>query len=411
MEIAKIEVGRTTGVCTMRRRIPAGIVGGTVSVTFTDPVWDNLIKTVVFRGREPRIAEFDGAVAIIPHEVVAEEGAVLYFGIFGHYPDRDLQIPLIEVRIGTTEKATDVNATPGADPALPIWGQLQREVEKLEQDKLGTEQLEESVNMALEKAKETGMFDGPQGPKGEKGDAGIAGPQGPQGEKGDTGITGPQGMQGPQGPQGDSGGHYTPTVTQPEKNKIQFDFTPSKADMPAVKPVQVALPENIGGETTETVIVEEQTVEVDPGEWSTDLNNTALLEDGATYKVVYDGTTYNVAARTVLGITFAGNAYVSADSGILWDHEELEESGETLEDTGEPFCLMNLTTYDDELWLYAANAHNHTISVAKISKKKIPVNDLDMDGIKAALPNVELKATLDDGTTAVYKLYGEAVTV
>lgn len=205
MEIARIEVGRTTGACTMRRRIPAGIVGGSVSVTFTDPVWDDLIKTVVFRGKETRVAAFDGAVSVIPHEVVAAAGVSLYFGIFGHNPDTDLQIPLIEVRLGTTEAATDVNADPGTDPTLPIWAQLQRDMELLERDKLSQNQLEESVDTALEKAKESGLFDGPQGPQGETGDTG---PAGPQGEKGDTGSQGPQGDPGPagtQGPQGDPG--------------------------------------------------------------------------------------------------------------------------------------------------------------------------------------------------------------
>lgn len=133
MEIARIEVGRTTGTCTRRGRIPAGIVGASVQVSFTDPVWHNLIKTVVFRGKETRIAEFDGAVAVIPHEVVAEPGVTLYFGIFGHDPDSDLQIPLIEVRLGTTEAATDANADPGTDPTLPIWAQLQQEIEEIKQ--------------------------------------------------------------------------------------------------------------------------------------------------------------------------------------------------------------------------------------------------------------------------------------
>lgn len=40
----------------------------------------------------------------------------------------------------------------------------------------------------------------------------------------------------------ENGGHYIPTVTQPAEDKLQFDFTPSKADMPAVDPVQVTLP-------------------------------------------------------------------------------------------------------------------------------------------------------------------------
>ena len=138
MEIARIEVGRTTGACTRRGRIPAGIVGASVQVSFTDPVWHNLIKTVVFRAKETRIAEFDGAVAVIPHEVVAEPGVTLYFGIFGHDPDSDLQIPLIEVRLGITEAATDANADPGTDPTLPIWAQLQQEIEEIKQQGPGS---------------------------------------------------------------------------------------------------------------------------------------------------------------------------------------------------------------------------------------------------------------------------------
>ena len=133
MEIARIEVGRTTGVCTRRERIPAGIAGASVQVSFTDPVWGNLIKTVVFRGKETRIAEFDGNVAVIPHEVIPEPRIALYFGIFGHDPESDLQIPLIEVRLGTTEASTDADADPGTDPTLPIWAQLQQEIEEIKQ--------------------------------------------------------------------------------------------------------------------------------------------------------------------------------------------------------------------------------------------------------------------------------------
>ena len=46
----------------------------------------------------------------------------------------------------------------------------------------------------------------------------------------------------PEGEQGADGGYYTPAVTQPTEDTIQFDFTPSKAGMPAVEPVQVKLP-------------------------------------------------------------------------------------------------------------------------------------------------------------------------
>lgn len=40
----------------------------------------------------------------------------------------------------------------------------------------------------------------------------------------------------------EDGGYYTPAVTQPDDETVQFDFTPSKVNMPAVEPVQVKLP-------------------------------------------------------------------------------------------------------------------------------------------------------------------------
>lgn len=149
MEIAKIAVGSTTGCCLSRQRIPAGIVGATVSVSFTDPVWDDLEKTVVFRCDESRIAEFDGETAIVPWEVVTQPGLRLYFGIWGHNPKSGLQIPLIEVYLGATELATDPGADPGADPELPIWAELEERMISLEKN-LDT-QVESSVKEYLEK--------------------------------------------------------------------------------------------------------------------------------------------------------------------------------------------------------------------------------------------------------------------
>lgn len=237
MEIARIEVGRTTGVCTRRERIPAGIAGASVQVSFTDPVWDNLIKTVVFRGKETKIAKFDGAVAKIPQEVISEPRIALYFGIFGHDPDTDLQIPLIEVYLGTTEKSTDANADPGTDPELPIWAQLADRVEGIAKD---VEELQQ------------------------------------------TGGAGP----GTPGAPGADGGYYTPAVTQLDEDTIQFAFTPSKEEMPAVNPVTVELPvgQDSGGN-----------VDFKVGE-------TLKLENG----ILSVNTTNNMEQDNTLPITSAG---------------------------------------------------------------------------------------------------------
>lgn len=134
MNVAKILVGSTSGIVRDRDRIPAGAAGLTVSVVFTDPVWDDMMKTVVFRGTGSKIAEFDGKTAVIPWEVLTEPNVRIYFGVYGHNPDTGMQLPLIEVDIGCTERATDPQADLGTDPSLPVWAQLRQEVDALKQN-------------------------------------------------------------------------------------------------------------------------------------------------------------------------------------------------------------------------------------------------------------------------------------
>lgn len=133
MEIAKILVGATSGTVRNRLRIPARASGLTVSVVFTDPVWDSLTKTVVFRGTGSRIAEFDGKTAVIPWEVLSDPGTRVYFGIYGTNSKTGVQLPLIEVDIGITERSADPQTDPGTDPTLPIWAELKEDVEQLKQ--------------------------------------------------------------------------------------------------------------------------------------------------------------------------------------------------------------------------------------------------------------------------------------
>ena len=155
MEIAQIVIHETTGSCILRKWIPAGLVGGTVSIVFASPVWQNLKKTVVFRGKDTRIAgSFDGKTAVIPWEVLAEPDVQVYFGLYGYDPERELQLPLIEVRLGQTVKATEPNADPGADPELPIWAELEERMISLEKNL--DAQVESSVKKYLEKNPSSG---------------------------------------------------------------------------------------------------------------------------------------------------------------------------------------------------------------------------------------------------------------
>lgn len=82
--------------------------------------------------------------------------------------------------------------------------------------------VQETVDAALQEAKDSGEFDGPQGPKGEpgiqgepgeQGVQGIQGVKGDKGDKGDTGATGPKGDTGATGPKGDTGAQGIPGVS------------------------------------------------------------------------------------------------------------------------------------------------------------------------------------------------------
>lgn len=46
----------------------------------------------------------------------------------------------------------------------------------------------------------------------------------------------------PEADQESDGGYYTPALTQPDENTLQFEFIPSQADMPSVEPVRVTIP-------------------------------------------------------------------------------------------------------------------------------------------------------------------------
>lgn len=72
-------------------------------------------------------------------------------------------------------------------------------------NKLDASELNNAIDQALEQAKNSGEFDGPQGPKGDTGPQGIQGEAGSQGPKGDTGATGPKGDKGDTGEKGDTG--------------------------------------------------------------------------------------------------------------------------------------------------------------------------------------------------------------
>lgn len=157
MEIAKVRVHATDGICLNTKRIPAGIVGATVSIDFADPIWDRLQKIVVFKGNDTRIAVMpDPATAVIPAECVCEPGPMLSFGLYGYDPDTGFQLPLIMVSLAAVVKATEPDADPGTDPTLPVWAQLDARVSELEKHPGGGADEDEVRRIVQEYLAETG---------------------------------------------------------------------------------------------------------------------------------------------------------------------------------------------------------------------------------------------------------------
>lgn len=137
MEIAKVCVN---GVCARAvevKKIPMGIIGATVSFEYDDPMWDSLTKTVVFRGAMTRDVVDAGEQVAIPAETVSQPRVLLQVGVYGTDADGNIAIPTLWADLGIVRDAADPSGDEGTDPELPIWAQLQAEIEALKQGGTG----------------------------------------------------------------------------------------------------------------------------------------------------------------------------------------------------------------------------------------------------------------------------------
>ena len=225
MEIAKIKVSTVQAEVVSQQPVPAGIVGATIHVEYTDPIWDSLRRTVVFNGCTTKDVLSNETVITIPAEAVARPGTDLLVSFYGVGSGNTLVVPTLRASLGKIQPAADPSGDSSTKPTLPVWAQLQQEVAELRENSGSEEEGYHAPSAKVEQittgakititdkdgtttATITNGKDGAQGPKG---DTGATGPQGPQGEKGETGATGPQGPKGetgetgPQGPKGDTG--------------------------------------------------------------------------------------------------------------------------------------------------------------------------------------------------------------
>jgi hypothetical protein len=133
IELATILVSEVEARVVDLKPIPAKIAGGTVRMIYDDPMWERLTKNAVFVGSKAVTVLDIGDVVEIPAEAVAHPGKMLKIGICGTTEDGKSMIPTIYANLGQVRPAADPDADTSTDPGLPVWAQLQAEIEQLKQ--------------------------------------------------------------------------------------------------------------------------------------------------------------------------------------------------------------------------------------------------------------------------------------
>lgn len=217
MLVARIYVSKTEVRAEKVTAITSGLVGAEVDVYF-DRSWDGYAKTYVWEHNGTTIDDTKCS-GVIPHEVVAESGGHLRFGVYGTKNGTKVT-PTLWCNVDTVRNGADPAGDESTDPTLPVWAQIRDMIGNLDDlDTEAKENLVAAVNEALTKGADRKEI-----------------------EKIVSDYLETLDIVGQPGEPGEDGGYYTPGVTQPDNETLQFDFAPSKAGMEEVEPVRVKLP-------------------------------------------------------------------------------------------------------------------------------------------------------------------------
>lgn len=153
MKIAEVQVSGCRCETVRLEPVPRGIVGAVVSVAYTDPAWDSLRKTVVFRGAVTKDVLDAGNEVAIPTETVSSAGVTLYMGVYGVDAENNVVIPTVWTELGVVQGAATPSGDASTDSSLPVWAQVQGMIGDL--DALNSEvksNLVAAINEALAKS-------------------------------------------------------------------------------------------------------------------------------------------------------------------------------------------------------------------------------------------------------------------
>lgn len=106
----------------------------TVEFVFSDE-WEGLTKTAVFSNGKTTVdvlaANWDGDTVLVPHEVLAVPGRHARVGVYGA-DESGVVLPTVWVSLGKVQPGADPSGDETADPSLPVWAQLQKQIGDLD---------------------------------------------------------------------------------------------------------------------------------------------------------------------------------------------------------------------------------------------------------------------------------------
>lgn len=130
MEAIAINVTGSTAGVTKGYPIVAGTKGLPVEFTF-DETWASLEKMAVFRANEKTYDQLlPGSRTTVPWELLEKPGCCLWCGVYGTAEDGKLQLPTVWVELGKIQPGADPSGDLSADPTMPVWQQLTKDVEE-----------------------------------------------------------------------------------------------------------------------------------------------------------------------------------------------------------------------------------------------------------------------------------------
>ena len=146
----------------MTGHLTSGMVGIPVTIEY-DETWEGLTKNLVCRcSRNGSSSEEYRSIlnventTNVAHEVI-KAGMLLYLGVEGYNADGTLVIPTVWAMCGAIEKGANTGDDLSSDPTLPVWGQLQAQIEQLNQVVIPQEMLDEiqdCANSAIQAAQQ-----------------------------------------------------------------------------------------------------------------------------------------------------------------------------------------------------------------------------------------------------------------